>query len=103
VKHLLSLVDRYAPGFSSLVTETFVLTPPKIEKYFGLYRGHIHHIDNTFGFADRLPYNTPISNVYSCSAGTHPAGSVIGCGGYNAAMKVLKDLNISTEIGKAKL
>ena len=34
----------------------------------------------------------PIAGLYSCSAGTHPAGSVIGCAGHNAAMCVLKDL-----------
>jgi len=95
VKHLLSILDKFAPGTSQLVTETFVLTPPKLEKYFGITRGHIHHIDNSFGFADRLPYNSPIKGIYSCSAGTHPAGSVIGCGGHNAAMKVLRELKES--------
>ena len=94
VKHLLSICDRFAPGTSELVADTFPLHPQKIEKHFGITQGHIHHVDNTFGFADRLPYNTPIQGVYSASAGTHPAGSVIGCAGHNAAMKLLKDLGI---------
>eukprot|EP01112_Ceratiomyxa_fruticulosa_P008195 TRINITY_DN2116_c0_g1_i1.p1 TRINITY_DN2116_c0_g1~~TRINITY_DN2116_c0_g1_i1.p1 ORF type:complete len:541 (+),score=140.45 TRINITY_DN2116_c0_g1_i1:275-1897(+) len=94
VKHLLKILDRFAPGCSDLVLDTFALTPPKLEQHFGITRGHIHHIDNGFGFADRLPYNTPINGLYSCSAGTHPAGSVIGCAGHNAAMRVLKDLGI---------
>ncbi len=98
VKHLLSILDKFAPGVSELVTETFCLTPPKLEKHFGITRGHIHHIDNSFGFSDRLPYNTPIKGLYSCSAGTHPAGSVIGCGGHNAAMKVIKDLNLTAKL-----
>jgi len=92
VDHLLSILDQFAPGTSSLVVDTFVLTPPKLEKHFGITRGHIHHVDNSFGFADRLPYATPIKGLYSCSAGTHPGGSVIGCGGHNSAMRVLKDL-----------
>jgi phytoene dehydrogenase-like protein len=92
VAHLLSICDRFAPGTSALVADTFTLTPPKIERHFGISRGHIHHIDNGFGFADRLPYATPIPGLYSCSAGTHPAGSVIGCGGHNAATRVLHDL-----------
>jgi len=92
VDHLLSIMDKFAPGFSSLVQETFTLTPQKIEKHFGVTRGHIHHIDNSFGFADRLPYSTPIKGLYSCSAGCHPAGSVIGCSGHNSAMRILKDL-----------
>jgi len=92
VRHLLSICDRFAPGTSDLVVDSFTLTPPKIEKHFGITRGHIHHVDNGFGFADRLPYPTPVAGLYSCSAGTHPAGSVIGCAGHNAAMRVLKDL-----------
>jgi len=91
-QHLIKLLDKFAPGFSDLVDDMVVLTPPKLEQYFGITRGHIHHVDNSFGFSDRLPYNTPIKGLYSCSAGTHPAGSVIGCGGHNSAMRVLKDL-----------
>ena len=92
VKHLLSICDRFAPGTSDLVVDTFPLHPAGIEKYFGITRGHIHHVNNAFGFSDRLPYATPVANLYSCSAGTHPAGSVIGAAGHNAAMRVLKDL-----------
>ena len=92
VAHLLSICDRFAPNTSDLVVDTFALTPPKIERHFGITRGHIHHVDNGFGFADRFPYATPVAGLYSCSAGTHPAGSVIGCGGHNAAMRILRDL-----------
>jgi phytoene dehydrogenase-like protein len=91
-QHLLSICDRFAPGTSDLVVDTFALHPRKIEEHFGITRGHIHHVDNGFGFADRLPYATPVGGLYSCSAGTHPAGSVIGAAGHNAAMRVLKDL-----------
>ncbi|MCM3878475.1 MAG: NAD(P)/FAD-dependent oxidoreductase [Vicinamibacterales bacterium] len=92
-RHLLSICDRFAPGTSDLVVDMMVLHPKSIERYFGITQGHIHHVDNSFGFADRLPYAQPISGLYSCSAGTHPAGSVIGCAGHNAAMRVLKDLS----------
>ena len=95
VKHLLSICDRFAPGTSDLVVDTFPLHPKKIEEHFGITRGHIHHVDNAFGFSDRLPYATPVHGVYSCSAGCHPAGSVIGAAGHNAAMKVLRDLGKS--------
>ncbi|EFA76860.1 hypothetical protein PPL_09612 [Heterostelium album PN500] len=105
VKHLLSLVDIYAPGTSELVVDTFALPPPKLERHFGITRGHIHHVDNGIPFDERLPYNTPIRGLYSCSAGTHPAGSVIGCAGHNSAMKILKDLkdNIITTEKPSKL
>jgi phytoene dehydrogenase-like protein len=92
VRHLLSICDRFAPGTSDLVEETFTLHPKKVEEHFGITRGHIHHVDNAFGFADRLPYATPVAGLYSCSAGCHPAGSVIGAAGHNAANRVLADL-----------
>ena len=94
-QHLLSICDRFAPGTSDLVVDTFCLTPPKIEQHFGLHRGHIHHVDNSFGFADRLPYVTPVAGLYACGAGCHPGGSVIGAAGHNAAQQVLKDLHLA--------
>lgn len=92
--HLVSLCDQFAPGTSELVVDTFALHPQKIESYFGMHRGHIHHVDNIFGFADRQPYATEIDGLYSCSAGCHPAGSVIGAAGHNAAMRILEDLGV---------
>jgi phytoene dehydrogenase-like protein len=94
VGHLLGIADRFAPGFRDSVVDVFTLTPPKIEQHFGISFGHIHHVDNTFGFDQRMPYATPIAGLYSCSAGCHPAGSVIGAAGHNAAVRVLKDLGI---------
>jgi phytoene dehydrogenase-like protein len=92
--HLLSICDRFAPGTSGLVVDRMALHPQRIERHFGMSFGHIHHIDNTFGFADRFPHRTPIAGLYSCSAGTHPAGSVIGSAGYIAAGLVLDDLGV---------
>jgi phytoene dehydrogenase-like protein len=97
VEHLLDIADRFAPGFSASVVDVFPLTPQKIEQHFGMSYGHIHHVDNTFGFDQRMPYATPIAGLYSCSAGCHPAGSVIGAAGHNAALRVLKDLGVRTE------
>ena len=92
VEHLLSICDRFAPGTSQLVQEVFALHPQKLEQHFGLTRGHIHHVDNSFGFSDRLPYATPIPGLYSASSACHPAGSVIGAAGHNAAIRIIKDL-----------
>ena len=92
VEQLLGIAERFAPGFRSSVVDVFALTPPKIERHFGITLGHIHHVDNTFGFDQRMPYATPVQGLYSCSAGCHPAGSVIGSAGHNCAMRVVKDL-----------
>jgi phytoene dehydrogenase-like protein len=97
VKHLFSIADQFAPGFSKSVVDVFTLTPKKIEQHFGISYGHIHHVDNTFGFDQRMPYATPIAGLYSCSAGCHPAGSVIGSAGHNAAMRVINDLGVRPE------
>ena len=56
------------------------------------HRGHIHHVDNAFGFADRMPYATGVDGLYAGAAGCHPAGSVIGAAGHNAAAQILADL-----------
>ena len=87
-----SPLTEIAPGTSALVQEVFALHPQKIEQHFGITRGQIHHVDNSFGFADRLPYATLIQELYTASAACHPAGSVIGSAGYNAAMRVIKDM-----------
>ena len=94
-KQLLEIADQFAPGTSALVTDWQILHPKKIEEHFGISHGHIHHIDNSFGFADRLPHRTPIAGLYSASAGTHPAGSVIGCAGYLAAAECLRNMGIT--------
>lgn len=94
--HLLSICDRFAPGTSALVVDRMALHPQRIERHFGMTLGHIHHIDNCFGFDDRFPHRTPLAGVYSCSAGTHPAGSVIGSAGLIAANLLLEDFGIAT-------
>ncbi len=97
VKQLLAIADRFAPGTSDLVVDTFTLTPPKIEQHFGITGGHIHHVDNTLAMDQRVPYTTPLSGLYSCSAGCHPAGSVLGGAGHNAAQRILADLGLPHE------
>jgi phytoene dehydrogenase-like protein len=92
VGRLLEIADMFAPGFSASVVEVDTLTPPEIERRFGMSYGHIHHVDNTIGFDERMPYVTPIDGLFSCSAGCHPAGSVIGAAGYNAARRILSEV-----------
>ena len=92
VARLLEICDRYAPGTSDLVVDTMPLTPPGIEEHFGITGGHIHHVDNTVAFDERMPYFTGVDGLYAGSAGAHPAGSVIGAAGHNAARRILADL-----------
>lgn len=99
VRRLLSICDEYAPGTSDLVEDVFTLTPPNIEARFGITQGHIHHVDNSFGFDERMPYRVGVDGLYACGAGCHPAGSVIGAAGHNAAAEVLEDLALTSARG----
>jgi phytoene dehydrogenase-like protein len=105
VERLLAICDRFAPGTSGLVADTFALPPPGIERHFGISQGHIHHVDNTFAFADRMPYITGVDGLYAGSAGCHPAGSVIGAAGHNAARRIAADLDVrwSRAVGTRRL
>ena len=94
VDHIIGIAERFCPGFRKTVVDTYTLTPPKIESEIGIRYGHIHHIDNTYGFDQRMPYATGVAGLYSCSAGCHPAGSVIGAAGHNCAQRVLVDLGV---------
>src|SRR5690606_10110188 len=55
VARLLEICERYAPGTTELVADTLALAPPGIEERFGITGGHIHHVDNTVSFTDRMP------------------------------------------------
>lgn len=94
-----SLIDEYAPGFSSSIIGYDMLTPPDLEREFGLTGGNIFHgamsLDSMFlmrpikGWSG---YKTPIKGLYLCGSGTHPGGGVMGAPGRNAASVVIEHL-----------
>jgi phytoene dehydrogenase-like protein len=92
VARLLAFAERFAPGLGDLVVDVHALAPPDIERHFGITHGNIDHVDNAVAFADRVPYRVGVEGVYAAGAGCHPAGSVIGCAGHNAARALLADL-----------
>ncbi|XP_031388754.1 pyridine nucleotide-disulfide oxidoreductase domain-containing protein 2 [Punica granatum] len=97
-----SLIDEYAPGFSSSVIGYDMLTPPDLEREIGLTGGNIFHgamgLDSLFlmrpvkGWSD---YRTPVRGLYLCGSGAHPGGGVMGAPGRNAAHVVLQDIKQS--------
>uniref|UniRef100_H3CTE9 Pyridine nucleotide-disulfide oxidoreductase domain-containing protein 2 n=1 Tax=Tetraodon nigroviridis TaxID=99883 RepID=H3CTE9_TETNG len=92
-------VEQYAPGFKSSVIGRDILTPPDLEKIFGLSGGNIFHgsmsLDQLY-LARPLPslsdYRSPIKGLYLCGSGSHPGGGVMGSPGWNAALAVMADL-----------
>uniref|UniRef100_A0A3Q1IB63 Pyridine nucleotide-disulfide oxidoreductase domain-containing protein 2 n=1 Tax=Anabas testudineus TaxID=64144 RepID=A0A3Q1IB63_ANATE len=92
-------VEQYAPGFKKSVVGRDVLTPPDLERIFGLTGGNIFHgsmsLDQLY-LARPLPflseYRSPIKGLYLCGSGCHPGGGVMGSPGWNAALTVMADL-----------
>jgi phytoene dehydrogenase-like protein len=92
-------VERFAPGFRSLILARSVLTPADME------RRNANCIGGDIGGgaldwrqlftrpAIRLvPYTTPARNIYLCSASTPPGPGVHGMCGYFAAKSALRNL-----------
>jgi phytoene dehydrogenase-like protein len=92
---VIETLGRYMPDIESAVEQIEVLTPPDIERRFGLLGGNIMQGEMTpdqsfflrpiLGYAD---YTTPIEGLFVCGSGTHPGGGVMGVPGYNCAQVV---------------
>ncbi|XP_069719347.1 pyridine nucleotide-disulfide oxidoreductase domain-containing protein 2 isoform X2 [Phaenicophaeus curvirostris] len=91
-------IEAYAPGFKASVIGRDILTPPDMERIFGLPGGNIFHggmsLDQLY-FARPAPsysgYRSPIPGLYLCGSGAHPGGGVMGAAGRNAARVALED------------
>ena len=78
-----------------------IRTPKELEEEVGLTEGNIFQGELTFdqllinrpipGYAQ---YRSPIKGLYMCGSSTHPGGGVMGAPGRNAAVEILKDLNL---------
>ena len=92
-------IDLLKPFIDNLnVTNATILTPNDIESKFHVTGGSWNHgefeIDQLFmmrPFYGSAQYQTPINNLYLCSAGTHPGGGITGINGHNTAKKILEE------------
>lgn len=88
----LQLLSRYAPNIRDLVLHRQVLTPPDLERIYGLTGGNI--MQGAMGLDQlgplRMDYRTPVRGLFLCGAATHPGGGVIGTCGRNAARAILR-------------
>ena len=97
IKNVTSIIEHYAPGFADTIEASQLLTPADIEDQFLSAGGHWHHgelsLDQSFMMRPvhgAAQYNTPITGLYLCGAGTHPGGGVTGVPGHNAAQRILE-------------
>ncbi|HZU28028.1 MAG TPA: NAD(P)/FAD-dependent oxidoreductase [Bryobacteraceae bacterium] len=91
------LIEEYAPGFRELIEHYQILTPPDLERRFGIHGGNIFHgemsLDQMFVMRPvpgAARYKTPVRGLYLCGSGAHPGGGVMGAPGYNAAREILR-------------
>tara|TARA_Y100000590_G_scaffold433090_1_gene549773 strand:- start:635 stop:2107 length:1473 start_codon:yes stop_codon:yes gene_type:complete len=80
------------------IENTELLTPNDISDKYNITGGHWNHgefeIDQMLmmrPFYGSAQYQTPLKNLYLCSAGTHPGGGITGINGQNAAKKIIED------------
>ncbi|XP_064382935.1 pyridine nucleotide-disulfide oxidoreductase domain-containing protein 2-like [Halichondria panicea] len=93
-------IEDYAPGFKKLVIDKDILTPPDLERIFGLTGGNIFHgamsVDQLY--LARPTHRNPsyasgaVKGLYLCGSGAHPGGGVMGSPGRLAAMAALEEL-----------
>ena len=94
-------IADHSPGFKDKILHMEVRTPKELEEEVGLTEGNIFQGELTFDqllFNRPIPgyaqYRSPIKGLYMCGSSTHPGGGVMGAPGRNAAVEILKDLNL---------
>ncbi|MFH9657007.1 phytoene desaturase family protein [Streptomyces sp. NPDC017248] len=104
-------VERFAPGFRSLVRARRVLAPPTLQKLdANLSEGAIN--GGTTALHQQLVFRpvpgtgrpeTPVAGLFLASAGAHPGGGVHGAPGANAARAALRAHRTSALAGAQRL
>ena len=107
-RQLLAHLAEHVPAVQRSLVASRLYTPADLENTFGITEGNIFHGDlrpDQLFFMRPLPayarYATPIRALYLCGAGTHPGGGVTGAPGFNAAHRILSDLDRDRDLRKA--
>jgi phytoene dehydrogenase-like protein len=92
----LRVLERHAPGISSMVIASQLITPEDLERDYGLGGGHVFHgelaVDQLFAMRPLLGYGRyegPVPGLFLAGAGSHPGGFLTGASGRLAAREVL--------------
>jgi phytoene dehydrogenase-like protein len=97
LRNTIAVLERVAPGVSSSIVASEVITPDLLESEFGFGGGHIFHgelsPDQLFVMRPMIGYaryDSPIKGLHLCGAGTHPGGFLTGTSGRLAAEEILR-------------
>ena len=96
VERIEAQIERFAPGFRSLILARHVLSPQMLERHNanlvgGDINGGVQDLRQLFTRPTRQLYRTPAPGLYLCSSSTPPGGGVHGMCGYFAAQAALRD------------
>ena len=93
---IFDVIEDYCPGFKGTVVGRDILSPPDLERIFGLTGGNIFHgaisLDQLYfmrPISAMSNYKSPVEGLYLCGSGAHPGGGVMGAPGYQAATAAL--------------
>ncbi len=93
-------VERFAPGFQSLILARHTMTAAAFDAYNpawpgGAISGGVSDLTQLFTrpVARWSPYSTPNPRLFLCSASTPPGGGVHGMCGHHAARAALRTLS----------
>jgi phytoene dehydrogenase-like protein len=96
---VVNVLESVAPGIRRLISHRQVITPPDLERDYGLSGGHPLHaeagLDQFFLWRPMLGharYRIALERLYLCGSGAHPGGGITGGPGQNAAREILADL-----------
>jgi phytoene dehydrogenase-like protein len=104
---ILAQIERYAPGFKNRILAIHSMSPMDLQKSNANYvggdiNGGVQDLAQIVArpVARRIPYSTPVKDIFICSSSTPPGGGVHGLCGYYAANWVKKTVFKKSDSGK---
>jgi phytoene dehydrogenase-like protein len=99
LENTLSQLETHAPGIGKLIAHSDLLMPQDIEMRFGMVGGNWHHGELAVEqmlfnrpLREAAQYATPLPGLYLAGAGSHPGGGINGAAGWNAAERILAEV-----------
>jgi len=93
-EQMLDELEKVWPEARRKIIDRRLLTPVEYERDLNLWQGSVIGPGPTLEhmYSLRLPYRSPIKNLYITGMSAHPIGGIIGIPGVNAARVITEDL-----------